>query len=125
MRIKKIALFAGLCSCLIAGLIASPSSSKQIATGKVPFSGCYVYGNLLAGKVQVVTSPFGSPTDRVPTYKVQVVNAFPDLKVKSVNAFPSRCGEWQFVSSFPKFKIRYVNSFPDFTIKMVSSFPGR
>lgn len=125
MRIKKIASVAALCACLMAALIASSSSSKQISSGKVPFSGCYVYGNLLAGKVQVVTSPFGSPTDRVPTYKVQIVNSFPDLKVKSVNSFPSKCGEWQFVSSFPKFKIRYVTSFPDFTIKMVSSFPGR
>lgn len=105
-------------------LLPIPSTSKPLPEAKVPFSGCYVYGKLLAGKVQVVTKK-GKATDRVPTFDVKVVSSFPDLKVKTVNSFPRTCGEWQFVNSFPDFKIRYVSSFPDFQIKMVTSFPGR
>ena len=115
-----------LAMALISTLGLSGVGAAQAASSKkVPFSGCYVYGTLLAGKVQVVTSSFGSPTDQIPTYTVQVVSSFPDLKVKQVTSFPNKCGEWQMVKSFPKFKIRYVTSFPDFTIKMVTSFPGR
>lgn len=105
-------------------LMPIPSMSMPLPQAKVPFSGCYVYGKLLAGKVQVVTSK-GKATDRVPTFDVKLVNSFQDLKVKSVNSFPSKCGEWQFVNSYPDFKIRYVKSSPDFEIKMVTSFPGR
>lgn len=111
-------------------LPSSASTNPQMTmiqpiVSKVPFSGCYVYGKLLAGKVQVVNTSLGSPKDRIPTYKVQVVNAFPDLKVQVVSSFPNKCGQWQFVNSFPDFRIRYVNSFPDFKIKLVNSFPGR
>ena len=112
-----------LVSFSLLALLPIPSTSKPLPKAKVPFSGCYVYGKLLAGKVQVVTTK-GKPTDRVPTFDVKVVSSFPDLKVKAVNSFPRKCGEWQFVNSFPDFKIRYVNSFPDFQIKMVNSFPG-
>ena len=107
-------------------LFASSASAEPAIHLKpnVPFSGCYVYGKLLAGKVQVVTTRLGRPTDKIPTYKVKVVTSFPDLKVKSVRSFPKKCGEWQEVNSSPDFKIRYVDSSPDFTIKLVSSSPG-
>jgi hypothetical protein len=104
-----------------AAFASEPSSSAKTA---IPLSGCYVNGKLLAGKVQVVTTSLGRATDRIPTFKVQVVSSFPNLKVQIVNSFPDKCGKWKFVNSFPDFKIRYVNSFPDFKIKMVNSFPG-
>ena len=104
---------------------SSPATAIIAPNRTLPFSGCYIYGRLLAGKVQVVTSALGKATDRIPTFKVQVVNSFPDLKVQVVNSFPTTCGKWQFVNAFPDFKIRYVTSFPDFTVKQVTSFPGR
>ncbi len=77
---------------------------------------CTYKGKVLKGKVKVVSS--------FPDFKVKIVESFPDLKVKSVSSFPDRCGEWQFVESFPDFTVQFVESFPDFTIKFVESFPG-
>jgi hypothetical protein len=102
---------------------ASSASNAAVMTGKVSKS-CTFAGKYLAGKVQIVTTTFGRPTDRIPTFKVQSVTSFPDIKVKTVSAFPDSCGKWKFVSSFPDFKIRFVNSFPDFKMKFVTSFPG-
>jgi hypothetical protein len=81
------------------------------------FTAAPAYGQCLHGKVKVVANDA--------TYKVQVVDAFPDLKVQRVNSFPDKCGQWQFVESFPDFTIQYVTSFPDLKIKYVSSFPGQ
>lgn len=123
--IRRVAATA--LACVIGfSLTGAPAASAIGAPERtLPFSGCYIYGKLLAGKVQVVTSSLGRATDKIPTFKVQVVNSFPDLKVQVVKSFPNSCGKWQFVNSFPDFKIRYVNSFPDFKIKQVTSFPGR
>jgi hypothetical protein len=99
------------------------SANAQIPTGKLP-KACIYYGIFLGGKVQVVTTTFGKPTDRIPTFKVQRVTSFPDLKVQEVSSFPNKCGKWQYVTSFPDFKVRFVNSFPDFKVQFVNSFPG-
>jgi hypothetical protein len=77
---------------------------------------CTYNGIPLKGKVKVVTS--------FADFKVKVVTSFPDIEVKTVNSFPDRCGEWQFVESFPDFTIQFVESFPDVKIKFVGSFPG-
>ena len=77
---------------------------------------CTYNGIPLKGKVKIVSS--------FPDIKVQAVTAFPDIEVKVVTAFPDRCGEWQFVESFPDFTIQFVESFPDLKIKFVGSFPG-
>lgn len=77
---------------------------------------CTLRGTALHGKVQVVP--------RFATFKVQVVSSFPDLKVERVARFSDRCGQWQFVDSFPDFTIQYVKSFPDLTIQFVPRFPG-
>ena len=77
---------------------------------------CRFEGIRLNGKVKVVTS--------FPDLEVEIVTSFPDLKVKAVESFADRCGEWEFVDSFPDFTIKYVESFPDLTIEMVESFPG-
>lgn len=79
-------------------------------------SNCQFKGKVLKGKVKVV--------DSFPDFKVKVVDSFQDLKVKKKTSFPDKCGEWQFVDSFPDFTIKFVDSFPDFTIKYVDSFPG-
>lgn len=121
---KRVAIVLATMAMLLLASSASASTVVLENKPRIPFSGCYVYGKLLAGKVQVVTTGLGRATDRVPTYKVKVVTSFPNLKVKAVSSFPRKCGEWQLVDSFPDFKIRYVDSFPDFTIKVVSSFPG-
>jgi len=76
---------------------------------------CTYNGIPLKGKVKVVNS--------FADFKVQVVNSFPDIDVKTVNSFPNRCGEWQFVESFPDFTIQFVESFPDVKVKFVESFP--
>jgi hypothetical protein len=104
-------------------LLTNSASAAPSPTGAIP-KACYLYGTLLAGKVQVVTTPFGSPTDSVPTFKVQRVTAFPDLKVQEVRNFPTNCGQWQYVNSSPDFKVRFVRSFPDFKVQFVRSFPG-
>ncbi len=57
-------------------------------------------------------------------FKVQVVSSFPDIEVKLVNSFPDRCGEWQFVESFPDFTVQFVESFPDVKVNFVEAFPG-
>ena len=77
---------------------------------------CSAKGIPLHGKVKVVKH-FGD-------LKVKVVRSFPDIKVKKVKNFPRRCGEWQFVNSFPDFTIQYVDSFPDITVQYVDNFPG-
>lgn len=77
---------------------------------------CMFRGIPLYGKVKVVESNAD--------FKVKIVSSFPDLEVKIVDSFPDKCGEWQFVDSFPDFTIQFVESFPDFTIKYVESFPG-
>jgi len=116
-------------SCLVVLSAPAPAlephrTRSHTARGVIPKS-CYFYGVLLAGKVQVVPAgAVGRPTDRVPTFKVQVVSAFQDINVQTVSAFPSGCGKWQFVTSFPNFKIKYVNAFADFKIRFVSAFPG-
>lgn len=126
-RHKIAAIVIALTQALVLALGATSASASAQSTSlknAIPLSGCYANGKLLAGKVQVVTTSLGRASDRVPTFKVQVVSSFPNLKVQIVNSFPNKCGKWQFVNSFPDFKIRYVNSFPDFKIKMVNSFPG-
>lgn len=77
---------------------------------------CTCNGKKLYGKVKVVTS--------FADLKVKIVDSFPDLKVKTVSSFADKCGEWQFVESFPDFTIQFVESFPDLKIKFVESFPG-
>jgi len=70
----------------------------------------------LKGKVKIVSA--------FPDFKVKIVNSFPDLKVKTVIAFPDKCGEWQFVESFPDFTVQFVDAFPDFTIQFMEDFSG-
>ena len=77
---------------------------------------CTYNGIPLKGKVKIVNS--------FPDFKVKVVSSFPDIEVKTVTSFPNRCGEWQFVESFPDFTIQFVESFPDVKIRFVESFPG-
>lgn len=104
---------------LVAGAVFSSSPASAVS-----LPGCYYYGKFLAGKVQIVTTTLGKPTDRIPTFKVQAVTAFQDLKVQTVTSFPKTCGKWQYVTSFPDFKIRFVTAFPDFKVKFVTAFPG-
>ncbi len=78
---------------------------------------CTYKGIKLNGKVKVV--------ERGGDIKVKVNTSFPDLKVQQVNSFPNKCGQWQYVSSFPDFTVQFVDSFPDITIKYVEAFPGR
>jgi len=87
-------------------------------TQKNPFDtkNCACKGIPLNGKVKIVNA--------FPDFKVKTVNSFPDLKVKTVTAFPKKCGEWQFVESFPDFTVQFVDAFPNFTIQFVESFPG-
>ncbi len=80
-------------------------------------SQCTYKGIRLNGKVKVV--------ERGGDIKVQVKSSFPDLKVQQVTSFPNKCGQWQFVTSFPDFTVQFVDSFPDITIKYVNAFPGR
>jgi hypothetical protein len=77
---------------------------------------CTFGGIRLYGKVKVVTS--------FADLKVKIVNSFPDLEVKTVTSFPDKCGEWQFVETFPDFTIQFVENFEDISIKFVGSFPG-
>jgi len=70
----------------------------------------------LKGRVKVVKS--GA------TYRVKVVEHFPDVRVRKVKSLPTSAGEWQFVDSFPDFTVQLVDSFPDFTVQYVDSFPG-
>lgn len=79
-------------------------------------STCTYGGIRLYGKVKVVTS--------FADLKVKIVESFPDLEVKTVTSFPDRCGEWQFVESFPDFTIQFVENFEDISIKFVGNFPG-
>lgn len=127
---KNIKYFAAAAALVLALATPVASTATTVQTAGIvkqslPFSGCYIYGKHLAGKVQVVTKPFGGPKDKIPTYKVQVVKSFQDLKVQVVTSFPDKCGKWKFVTAFPDFKIRYVTAFPDFKIKLVTAFPGR
>ena len=92
------------------------ASLVVFADGEVNKSDCTCKGIPLKGKVKIVNA--------FPDFKVKVVNAFPDIQVKTVNAFPDKCGEWQFVTSFPDFTVQFVDAFPDFTIKFVDAFPG-
>lgn len=78
---------------------------------------CTYKGIKLNGKVKVV--------ERGGDIKVQVKSSFPDLKVQQVNSFPNKCGQWQYVTSFPDFTVQFVDAFPDITIKYVDAFPGR
>jgi len=103
--------------------LTTTASASQKVNGKIP-KACYYNGIFLAGKVQVVTTSSGRSTDRIPTFKVQRVSSFPDLKVKEKSSFATKCGEWQYVTSFPDFKVRFVNSFADFKVSFVTSFPG-
>jgi len=80
------------------------------------FSDCHFQEIPLWGKVEVV--------DSFPDIKVKAVASFPDLKVEIVDSFPDKCGQWQWVESFPDFTIQFVDSFPDLTIQYVDSFPG-
>lgn len=118
MKIKFIAVLTAL----LVVFNMSPSTASK-PTGKIP-KACYFYGTFLGGKVQVVTTSLGKPTDRIPTFKVQRVTAFSDIKVQEVTAFPNKCGKWQYVTAFPDFKIRFVSAFPDFKVQFVSAFPG-
>ena len=93
----------------------SGGSVEPAGTGKIG-DDCTFNGKKLAGKVKVV--------DSFPDIRVKAVSSFPDLKVKRVSSFADRCGEWQFVDSFPDLKIQYVDSFPDIEIAWVESFPG-
>ena len=120
--VKKIFVCVLLSVGALAPLSGTASASQSV-NGKIP-KACYYNGMFLAGKVQVVTTSLGSPTDRIPTFKVQRVSSFPDLKVKEKSSFATKCGEWQYVSSFPNFNVRFVNSFADFKVSFVSSFPG-
>jgi len=96
---------------------ASVQGEPLVAMGTGGISDdCTFNGKKLAGKVKVV--------DSFPDIRVKAVSSFPDLKVKRVSSFADRCGEWQFVDSFPDFKIQYVDSFPDIEIAWVDSFPG-
>jgi hypothetical protein len=106
----------------IAPVRANPSdageptpASVAAGTGNVD-DDCVYKGIKLAGKVKVV--------DSFPDVRVKAVSSFPDLKVKKVSSFADRCGEWQFVESFPSFTIQYVDSFPDIEVAWVESFPG-
>ena len=103
--------------------LSSTASASQKVNGKIP-KACYFYGTFLAGKVQVVTTSGGRPTDRIPTFKVQRVSSFSDLKVREKSSFATKCGEWQYVTSRPQFKVRFVNSSADFKVSFVTSFPG-
>jgi len=103
--------------------LSSTASASQKVDGKIP-KACYYNGTFLAGKVQVVTTSLGRSTDRIPTFSVQRVSSFADLKVKEKSSFATKCGEWQYVTSFPQFKVRFVNSFADFKVSFVTSFPG-
>ncbi|MEP0859564.1 hypothetical protein NDI34_26500 [Trichocoleus sp. DQ-U1] len=60
----------------------------------------------------------------MPDIKVKIVSSSPDLIVEPVTAFPQRCGQWQFVESFPDLKVQIVENFPDIQIQFVNSFPG-
>ncbi|WP_202804462.1 hypothetical protein [Baaleninema simplex] len=86
------------------------------ATGNVDAETCTANGFSLFGKVRVVES--------FPDLTVKIVDAFPDLNVQVVDAFPDRCGQWEFVESFPDIEIKFVESFPDIEIKFVDAFPG-
>lgn len=96
---------------------ASEATPASVAagTGNVD-DNCVYKGITLAGKVKVVES--------FPDVRIKAVASFPDLKVKKVSSFADRCGEWQFVESFPDFTVQYVDSFPDVEIAFVESFPG-
>ena len=113
---------AAIVSLALATTTVAPAAAQRPA-GKIPRA-CVYYGVFLAGKVQVVTTSLGRPTDRVPTFKVQRVSSFPDLKVQEVRNFPNRCGKWQYVTAFPDFKVRFVTAFPDFKVSFVNAFPG-
>ena len=97
----------------LVGALAAPLGP---ATAASKVKGCTLNGKQLFGKVQVVKS--------FPDFRVQVVESFADLNVQRVKSFPDKCGQWQWVNSFPDFTIEYVEGFPDFTITYVENFPG-
>ena len=119
---SRVVVGAAAAAVMLATTSALPAVAQQPA-GKLPRA-CVYYGVLLAGKVQVVTTSLGKPTDRIPTFKIQRVSSFPDLKVQEVRAFPNQCGKWQYVTAFPDFKVRFVTAFPDFKVSFVNVFPG-
>lgn len=94
-------------------LLAIPSLGLAQAVD----SQCRFKGITLRGKVKQVQSGGN--------IRVQKVNAFPDLKVQVVKTFPDKCGQWQWVESFPDFTVEFVQSFPDLKIKFVDTFPGK
>ena len=122
-RVTRALVIVAILGTVLVGNQPANAHSAIAHEGKFG-SNCYYYGKLLAGKVQVVTTSLGRTSDRIPTYKVQIVSAFPDLKVQVVDSFPNKCGQWKFVNSFPDFKVRFVTSFPDFKVKWVNAFPG-
>ena len=83
---------------------------------KIDKEQCTCNGYPLYGRVQVV--------DSFADVEVKIVDSFADLDVKVVTSMPNRCGEWEFVTSFPDVRIRFVDAFPDVTIKYVDAFPG-
>ena len=101
-------------------IYAAEPDSTTIATNRVTEpvdkENCSCKGIPLHGKVKVVTA--------FADFKVKIVESFPDLDVQVVSSFPDKCGQWQFVESFPDFTIQFVDAFPDFKIKYVNAFPG-
>ncbi len=103
---KTLRIVIAFTTLIVLSVVLSSSTNADCSRKGIP----------LYGKVKVV--------DAFADFKVKVVSSFADLDVQVVSSFPDRCGEWQFVESFPDFTIQYVESFPDLKIRFVESFPG-
>ena len=87
-------------------LYAAEPDSVFVNTSSNPIDrdSCTCKGIPLYGRVKVVQSMSAD-------FRVEVVSSFADLLVTKCTS-PFRCGEWEFVSSFPDFTISFVSSFP-------------
>ncbi|MEP0749264.1 MULTISPECIES: hypothetical protein [unclassified Coleofasciculus] len=97
-------------------LVTLPLGAIVSAQSVINKATCTYNGKPLYGKIKIVES--------LPDIKVKIVSSSPDLIVEPVTAFPQRCGQWQFVESFPDLKVQIVENFPDIQIQFVNNFPG-